>query len=149
VLVALYYYLALRHELMHALSWRLWGNPKGFWLSEGIAVFASGSCAGYNLHTLAHNISKQSKIVSFQSLTDTFDFASLEPSLQSASMIQYIFDNYGVAALKKIWQNGLKNTSNTIGISASDLEHKWRKHIDQEKFEATINWDKIKQSGCE
>ena len=143
------FHLAFRHELMHALSWRLWGNPKGFWLSEGIAVFASRNCAGYDLHALAHAVSKQNKIVSFKSLTETFDFRSLEPSLQSASFVQYIYDNYGITALKKFWQSGLKNSNNIIDVSAIELEKRWRKYIDQEKFETDIDWDKIKQSGCE
>jgi len=143
------FHLALRHESMHALSWRLWGIPKGLWLSEGIAVFASRNCAGYDLHSLAHAIRKQNKIVSFKSLTDTFDFRSLEPSLQSASFVLFIYDTYGVAALKKFWQNGLQDANNIISISATELEKKWREYIDQEKYEADINWDKIKRSGCE
>lgn len=143
------FHLAYRHELMHALSWRLWGTPKGFWLSEGIAVFASRNCAGYDLHTLAHTISKQNKIVSFKNLTDTFDFRALEPSFQSASFVLFIYNNYGVAALKRIWQNGLQDAHNIIGMSGIELEKKWRKYIDHEKFETLIDWDKIKESGCE
>ena len=27
---------ALRHESMHLLSWRLWGAPSSFWISEGL-----------------------------------------------------------------------------------------------------------------
>jgi hypothetical protein len=39
-----------------------WGNAKGFWLSEGIAVFASRNCAGYDLHDLAHAVRNRIKL---------------------------------------------------------------------------------------
>ncbi|HZH66647.1 MAG TPA: hypothetical protein VEY10_17280 [Flavisolibacter sp.] len=143
------FHLSLRHEMMHALSWRLWGNPKGYWLSEGNAVFASGNCAGYDLHILAHQISKQNKMVPFQTLVDDFDFRALEPSLQSASLVKYIYDTYGIAALKAFWQKGLQESINIIGIPAPVLEKNWRDYIDQEKYEVPIDWNKIKESGCE
>jgi hypothetical protein len=143
------FHLAFRHELMHALTWRLWGPPKGYWLSEGIAVFASRKCAGYGLHTLANAISRQNKVVAFQNLTDAFDFQSPEPSFQSASLVQYIYDNYGITALKAFWQNGLKNAATIIGLSPSKLEKRWKEFVDQEKFKADINWGVIKANGCE
>lgn len=37
----------LRHELGHLYSHRLWGPPHAAWLSEGVAAFAVGHCAGY------------------------------------------------------------------------------------------------------
>jgi hypothetical protein len=43
----------------------------------------------------------------------------------------------------------LQDANNIISISATELEKKWREYIDQEKYEADINWDKIKRSGCE
>ena len=41
------YHLPLKHETMHELSWRLWGMPKEYWISEGLAVFANGNCSGW------------------------------------------------------------------------------------------------------
>jgi hypothetical protein len=143
------FHLALRHEMMHALSWRLWGVPKGHWLSEGIAVFASGHCGGYSLHTLASAINGQNRLVSFKTLEDDFDFRSPEPSLQSASLVKYIYDNYGVAALKSLWQKGWQDAINSTGMPASVLEEKWKDHISQKKYKAVVDWNKIKESGCE
>jgi hypothetical protein len=34
-------------------------------------------------------------------------------------------------------------------VPALELEKRWRIYIDKEKFETDIDWDKIKQSGCE
>ena len=143
------FHLALKHETMHALSWRLWGTPHGYWLSEGIAVFASGNCGGYSLHELANAIERKGKFVSFDKLTDTFDFKSVEPSLQAASLVQFIYDTYGAEKLKSIWKAGLKNTQKVLNITPDDLQKKWMAHIKQPQFEKVIDWNAIRKSGCE
>lgn len=143
------FHLALRHETMHALSWRLWGPPSSYWLSEGLAVYAAGSCGNYNLHALAHAINMQGNIISFKSLTENFDFRALEPSLQAASMVKFIYENYGVKALKHIWKNGIKNSEERIGSSAKKLALIWKSHIEQEEFNIGASLEKIKENGCE
>lgn len=140
--------LPLRHELMHALSWRHWGVPSSYWLSEGIAVFAVAQCGGYNLHALAHGISRQGKIVPFSTLTDTFDFRALEPSLQAASLVQYIYETYGWAALKSIWRNGLEEGARSAGTTAAALEKQWKAFIDRKELETPIDWEAIRSRGC-
>lgn len=67
----------------------------------------------------------------------------------SASFVQYIYDNYGTASLKKFWQSGLKSANEIIGVSPLELERKWKEYIDHKKFETDINWSKIKKSDCE
>lgn len=143
------FHLAFRHELMHALSWRLWGPPKGYWLSEGLAVFASGTCGGYSLHSLARAIREAGKFTAFQNLTDTFDFKAVEPSLQGASMVKYIYDTYGVNTLKNIWQNGLPNERKFTGISLDELQRGWLAHINRPGYRTAIDWNNIHASGCE
>src|SRR4051812_35154482 len=34
----------LKHETMHLISWRAWGEPATPWFSEGLATLASGHC---------------------------------------------------------------------------------------------------------
>ena len=143
------FHLPLKHELMHALSWRLWGNPSGYWMSEGMAVFASGGCSGYNLHALSHDMNQQGKLASFPKLLENFDFKSPDPSLQSASMVLDIYDTYGVKALKGFWVKGWWKAQDIIGITPDELEKRWRKHIEQEKFEANVDWEQFESSGCE
>ena len=143
------FHLPLRHETMHALSWRLWGTPNSYWLSEGLAVYASGGCGTYNLHALAQAIKKQGKLISFKSLGENFDFSALEPSLQAASMVKFIYENYGVVALKHIWKNGVRNTAPGLNISAEELERRWRAHIEQAQFDIDVSLKNIKAYGCE
>lgn len=143
------FHLAFRHEIMHALSWRLWGPAQAYWLSEGIAVFASGNCGGYPFHALAQAIQQEGKLASFQYLSDTFDFKAVEPSLQSASMVQYIFDNYGVAGVKELWKTGWQNAQQTIGISPDELQKRWLNAIGQPTNHVSIDWSNIHTSGCE
>lgn len=138
------FHLALRHELMHALSWKLWGPAKTYWISEGLAVFASRTCGGYSLHALAHDISRRKNIVSFDSLENNFDFKSLEPSLQSASFVKFVYEQYGLTALKNIWQQDRNKH-----IDMRRLEAEWKLYIDRNEFETTIDWSGIHRSGCE
>lgn len=143
------FHLALRHETMHALSWRLWGVPNTYWLSEGLAVYASGNCGNYHLHSLAHALNKQGKITDIKSLTQNFDFRALEPSLQAASMVKFIYEEYGVSTLKYYWKNGFSDTSDGIKLSIQELKKNWKNHIAQEKFNTRVELDSIKESGCE
>lgn len=143
------FHLAFRHEMMHALSWRLWGRPQGYWLSEGIAVFAAGNCGGYSLHALAGAIQQKGKLVPFENLTDTFDFKAIEPSLQGASMVKYLYDRYGVAALKSIWKTGWQGVKPVTGVSPAELQRRWLAFIGQPEYRTSVNWNNIAASGCE
>lgn len=143
------FHLPLKHETAHALSWRLWGTPKEYWISEGLAVFANKACGGYNLHVLANALYRHGKLVPFQNLVDSFDFRALEPSLQAASVVQYIYDTYGVAALKAFWQKGWASSHAIIDLPATTLEQQWKAWIAKEQFRAPVNWENLKTHGCE
>jgi hypothetical protein len=142
------FHLPLKHELMHALSWRLWGPPKEYWISEGLAVFAGGNCGGYPLHRLANAIDKRKKLLPFSALADTFDFRSIEPSLQAASMVQYIYDKYGVSALKVFWKEGFAKGAAVTGQSPAELEQSWLQYIRRGRA-MPIDWARLKTNGCE
>ena len=143
------FHLPLKHETTHALSWRLWGTPKEYWISEGLAVFANNNCGNYPLHVLAHALHRQEKLVPFQNLVHSFDFRALEPSLQAASVVQYIYETYGVAALKAFWQKGWTSSKSIIGLSPTTLEQQWKMWIAQSTFNTDVDWEKIKRHGCE
>ena len=142
------FHLPLKHETTHALSWRLWGTPKEYWISEGLAVFAGNHCGNYPLHALAYALHREGKLVPFQNLVDSFDFRALEPSLQAASVVQYIYETYGVVALKAFWQKGWQASDAIVGLPATTLEQQWKAWIVQQKFNAAVNWQKIKTHGC-
>lgn len=143
------FHLPLKHETTHALSWRLWGTPKEYWISEGLAVFANNNCGNYPLHVLAHALHREGKLVPFQNLVNSFDFRALEPSLQAASVVQYIYETYGVAALKAFWQKGWQASDSIIGLPSTTLEQQWKAFIAQSTLNALVNWEKIKTHGCE
>jgi hypothetical protein len=86
------------------------------------------------LHALAYAINKQEKLVRVKSLTDSFDFRALEPSLQSASIVKFIHETYGITTLKNFWKNGLYNVHSILGISVDEFESRWMKHIEQENI---------------
>lgn len=142
------YVLPLRHELMHALSWRLWGTPRDYWVSEGLAVAAASACHGYPLHQLAHALAQERKIVPFSQLEKDFDFGSLAASLQAASLVQYVRERFGREGLLVLWRQGLHEKVFLHGLTSSALQAQWLAYIEQESFKGLINWSQIKQEGC-
>jgi hypothetical protein len=142
------FHLPLKHELMHALSWRLWGAPREYWISEGLAVFAGGSCGTYPLPALAKGLDEQKKLLPFSALADTFDFRAIEPSLQGASMVQYIYNTYGLATLKAFWKGGCAGAAPATGQSPDALEARWLQSIRQTSA-VPIDWVRLGKYGCE
>lgn len=97
---------AYRHELGHLYSWRRWGDPAGLWLSEGVAVYSVGGCAGRDLHEWAAALNATGKLVPLRDL-EPFDFSQAAPHLEAASFVQYVPEAHGIEAVKSLWRGGL------------------------------------------
>jgi hypothetical protein len=115
----------LRHELGHLYSHRLWGPPHGTWLSEGVAVFAVGHCAGIALHRWAAAIQRAGEPVTLGHLQSSFDFTRAAPHLLAGSFITFLAERHGIEAVRALWQHGLASAQHTLGVSGSELEAAW------------------------
>jgi hypothetical protein len=115
----------LRHELGHLYSHRLWGPPHGAWLSEGVAVFAVGHCAGSPLHQWAAAIQRAGEPVSLGPLQRGFDFTRAAPHLLAGSFVTFVAERHGIEAVRTLWQHGLDATERAIGAGAAGLEAEW------------------------
>lgn len=116
---------ALRHELGHLFSHRLWGRPHGTWLSEAVAVYAVGHCAGIPLHQWAAAIQRAGEPVSLVLLQLEFDFTRAAPHLLAGSFVTFVVDRYGIEAVKMLWQRGLESTQRALDANGIDLEAEW------------------------
>ncbi len=121
---------AYRHELGHLYSWRRWGRPAALWLSEGVAVWAVGGCAGRDLHGWAAALDATGKLAPLDSL-EPFDFSRAAPHLEAASFVQYVAESYGIEAVKALWQGGLAVSESATGRAPEELEGAWRRHVAQ------------------
>jgi hypothetical protein len=116
---------ALRHELGHLFTHRLWGRPRGVWLSEGVAVYAVGHCAGIPLHQWAAALQRAGESASLDLLQREFDFTRAAPHLLAGSFVTFVVDRYGIETVRMLWQRGLESTQRALDASGIDLEAEW------------------------
>jgi hypothetical protein len=117
---------ALRHELGHLYSHRLWGRPHGTWLSEGVAVYAVGHCAGIPLHQWAAAFQRAGEPASLGLLQREFDFTRAAPHLLAGSFVTFVVDRYGLDTVRIMWQRGLESTQRVLDANGIDLEADWQ-----------------------
>lgn len=139
-----------QHELGHLYSWRSWGNPAGYWLSEGVAVYAAGYCAGEDLHAWAAKLALENRLTDFTELEEDFDFSKAAPHLQAGSFVKYIMEKYGVLSFRLLWERGLAASSEATGREMDALLDDWTQHIMQSEFTTTAELLELKQKiSCE
>jgi hypothetical protein len=152
---------ALRHEIMHVLSWRLWGAPAGGWMSEGIATVVA-RCGGYDLSDLVASLSRAGKFVPLEQLRQDFNTMPIRGEkegaryLQAASLLSFIDEKYGRDRLRAVWSNGaLRNVRQTLGVDMPTLERQWQQHVAQIDARTPAPprwadvWNGIATHGCE
>jgi hypothetical protein len=125
---------ALRHELAHLLTWTAWGGPSASWISEGVAVYATGGCAGRSLHEWAASVANAGRDIPLDSLARTFDFAEAIPHFEAASFVQYVVEQHGIGAVRVFWSNGLDGAKQATGRDAAEIEEQWRKFLRRPEY---------------
>lgn len=119
----------LRHELAHLYSHRLWGRPHSAWLSEGVAVFAVGHCAGVPLHAWAAAIQRGGETAGLELLEREFDFTRAAPHLLAGSFVAFVAESHGMAAVRALWGAGLAATEQATGLGIAALESAWHEAL--------------------
>ncbi|HEX7240044.1 MAG TPA: hypothetical protein VF263_07245 [Longimicrobiaceae bacterium] len=142
---------ALRHEVMHVLSWRIWGPAWDRVLSEGVATYAAGHCRGHGFHDLAAALRRDGKWVSLEELDERFggvdDLASY---LLGASLVGYVRERWGMAAVRGLWTRGLGRSGEVVGMDREALEAGWKRHLDREASPVPAGWEAaVRARGCE
>jgi hypothetical protein len=146
---------ALRHEVMHLLSWRRWGRPGGVWLSEGVATNAAGGCGGLAVDDVAAVLLRERMLPPLDTLRRAFDVRGRTGAVQylaSASLVGYVDRTYGRAGLRALWTAGLRGAEGAIGVDAATLERGWRAALARYPAPAVTwpgLWSAIGARGCE
>jgi hypothetical protein len=144
----------LRHELMHVLSWQLWGPPSGHWVSEGLAMHAVGRCNGRELHTMAAALAAAGRLVPLAELPRRFDVAGEQGAamyVQAGSFVRHVVETYGIARLRAFWPHGMRSAPRTLGVDLATLERGWRARLSEERDPAPWRemWEGVRREGCE
>ena len=132
-----------RHEIMHAVSLLLWGNPlgpdrdphppadrklfeQGGWLREGIAAAAEDLYVTYSYRGMAAQWQAEGALLPLDTLVNAFYHQDdLAAYLQSGSLVQYLLEQYGRDRLRLVWRDGPSAFERAYGRSASQLEAEW------------------------
>jgi hypothetical protein len=143
----------LRHELMHLYSLTLWGDVYQHreWLREGLATLAVGHCHGWSFHELAAAYQDSGQRVPMDRLVGHFrEHDDVVTYLQSASLLRFVADRHGSAALRTLFQGGAEAAPRAVGMDAAALDAAWRREIARpEHRRRPVSFAAIRAEGCE
>jgi hypothetical protein len=122
------------HEETHLLSQHLWGTPHGDWLTEGLAVYSDDNWQGHPLHAVCKQLHEQGKLIPLTSLATNHKWSASDPAdvlyPEAGSFIKFLYERYGLNAVKTVWQQGASKVPDTFGKNLSQLEQEWFLVID-------------------
>lgn len=120
------------HETCHALARLLWGKPHGLWLNEGLAVYSDDQWYGFPLHAVAKALLDKGKLLPVADLlTDNWikKYPDMVTYPELGSFVKFLYEKYGLDAVKNLWQRGAKNADSAFGKSITALETDWRAEL--------------------
>jgi hypothetical protein len=146
---------ALRHEVMHLLSWRLWGTPGGVWMSEGVATAAVGGCRDWTLDEIAAALYHDRQLATIAEMRRRFRNGGTQGAihyLSAGSLVEFIDRTWGRVKLRQLWQSGgMGGAERVLGITPLTLEQRWRSHVAEQA--APEQWNVMRRQvaalGCE
>lgn len=144
-----------RHEIMHVLAYNLWGPPADppDWISEGLAVFADGRCAGFPIDALVAQWRSAGALFPADTLVTRFrSLGDLRAYLQAGSFIGWIYNTRGRDAVRQLWQRGVGGAPGALSSVALDsLDAAWRRSLAAEQGLPKIpagDLKRIQERGC-
>lgn len=122
--------IPLKHELMHLVTLSKWGIPEGSyslqWLSEGLATYADpqADLGNYTIEERYRVFLENGILSDIDTLLDNFNLNIRDNTInhtrdnylkihihynQSAYIVQYMIENYGIEKVKQLWQKGMRD----------------------------------------
>jgi hypothetical protein len=140
---------AFRHELMHAYSLLMWGEPpSGPWISEGLATWATGACQGKGFDALVAGFAQTDYLYPLPVLVDRFrEIPEVRGYLQAASIIETIYRARGIAGVREIWQRPKNPGDHPLDPVGAPLEALWRVRL-ATATPAFLDTVALRETGC-
>jgi hypothetical protein len=120
------------HETCHTLSHLLWGKPHGLWMDEGLAVYSDDQWNGNPLHPVAKVLLDKGKLLPVADLlADSWikKYPDMVTYPETGSFVKFLYEKYGIEAVKNLWQHGAKNADSAFGKNIAALEAEWRAEL--------------------
>ncbi|MFO7889001.1 MAG: peptidase MA family metallohydrolase [bacterium] len=122
------------HEITHIISINLWGNSQT-WIKEGVAVYSDNCWHGYSLHGLCKYLMKKHTLVPLKSLMTKFNsYNDLITYPQAGSFVKFLYENYGLETVKRIWKKGGHSIPAIIGKDLETLEQEWHNILNKNEL---------------
>lgn len=144
------------HELVHLIGVIKWGwyPDNSSWLNEGLATYADNSykpnhCSGYTVEQVYSYLADKNMFLSMDSLALKFyDQQDMISYHQSAYIVQYLIETYGIEKVKLLWKGGFSNFESIIGKPFEEVELDIKTLV-KKKYPQTpdINWATFSK-GC-
>jgi len=95
------------HETMHILAERLWGMPRGTWVTEGLAVYSDDEWQGKPLHASARALLDRHELVSMWDLVKKKGFLGNDEVTypQAGSFVKFVYETHGREAVTHLWRS--------------------------------------------
>lgn len=141
---------AFRHEIMHALSLKLWGTQRtASWLSEGVASWAAGSCQGHGVDAVAAGFLRDGALPPLRELAARFwEIDELHAYVTAGSVVAFVARRGAHPAVQALWRAETAPGAHPLGPGGDEMEAAWRRHL------ATIppvriDMARLRPEGCE
>lgn len=146
---------AVIHEVMHLLSWRLWGTPGGMWMSEGVATAAVGSCGDWDVDEIAAALYRDRQLPTIAEMRRRFRTGGTQGSayyISAGSLVSFIDNGWGRNRLRRLWQSGgMAAAGEILGNTTLSVEQRWRSHL--ASIDPPATWARMSRQiarfGCE
>lgn len=121
-----------RHEVMHAVSLTLWGEPRdrAGWLREGLPAAAENRCGASTGRGVAARLLAEGTLPRLGQLVHDFDALAraddLAAYLGAGALVQYLLERRDAATLARVWRGGAAGMPGAYGESLPALDAAWR-----------------------
>ncbi|MBA3445401.1 MAG: hypothetical protein H0T58_11205 [Gemmatimonadales bacterium] len=143
-----------RHEIAHVLSHNLWGHSHDWlttgWMSEALATYAGGPCSGYSIDEISAYLDRHGELIPLDSLAPKFGtYNDLVAYLQAGSFFGYLREEYGLARVRALWDQGFERLETTLKKSPGAIDAEWRTHLRELYPNPKVDWAPLKKDGCQ
>jgi hypothetical protein len=140
-----------KHEIAHVVTIGRWGapDPTSRWMIEGIAVSCDGWCREYSIDEIARHLIIHDELPALPELFDDFgSLGEIRGGVYAASIIGFIRNTYGTAAVRRLWTNGIGDLGDATGVTIEEMEASWRQHLQQTFGAVDVDYEAIEANGC-
>ncbi len=135
----------LQHELMHVMSFDIWGLPQDFFMAEGLATSAYGvACYGLDFDAIAAYLLRRRELPSLRQMTgDIFRYEEAVTHYSAASFVRMVEGLYGREGARTLWTGGIEHGARRLGTNIGRLDEVWRTALAQTPGITDHDWQRL------